>query len=541
MKKYIKNNQKNIIIYIFMCFISASLTAGTAFLYQRITSSAINNDFRALILFSIFAIPYLILEASFDYIPKKYRAIITNSISLDLKNDFIKSINETELSKMDYNFTNTIKNKMVNDLSIIEESYIRNLLSIILYSFMFVISLISAIYIQGYLTIIMIVLSAIPLLTPIISKKILVNKKELQKNAKDKYLNNYNEYADNILFVNISNLKIFFCDKLKILGEKLKHESIFYESSLLKTYSISYGLGNVLYSGTWIIGGIFVYKNLLTLPSLIAMTTLMFTIAGPIQTISNIYSEFLSSRKIFFDYLDFIDKCKTSDKKSKSKISKIEKIDIKNLNLSFSNKIILKNISFNFMNGNKYVLLGESGSGKSTFLNSLFGIYEYANDYIAINEKKLSEIDKSSYYDNIFYIPQETIIFNTSILNNITLFSENVDLVRVQECIKIVGLSDWFNSKDNEFDCVLSKDSISGGEKKRLDLARALYLNKSVIIMDEPTSALDFENEILISKIIKGIKDKLIICVSHSTNEEFLNVFDKKIKIINKEFVTENH
>ena len=541
MKKYIKNNQKNIIIYIFMCFISASLTAGTAFLYQRITSSAINNDFRALILFSIFAIPYLILEASFDYIPKKYRSIITNSISLDLKNDLIKNINETELSKMDYNFTNTIKNKMVNDLSIIEESYIRNLLSIILYSFMFVISLISAIYIQGYLTIIMIVLSAIPLLTPIISKKILTNKKEIQKNAKDKYLNSYNEYADNILFVNISNLKLFFYDKLILLGEKLKHESIFYESSLLKTYSISYVLGNVLYSGTWIIGGIFVYKNLLTLPSLIAMTTLMFTIAGPIQTISNIYSEFLSSRKIFFDYLDFIDKSKTTDKKPKSKISKIEKIDIKNLNLSFSNKIILKNLSFNFMNGNKYVLLGESGSGKSTFLNSLFGIYEYANDYIAINEKNLSEIDKSSYYDNIFYIPQETIIFNTSILNNITLFSENVDLVRVQECIKKVGLSDWFNSKDNKFYCVLSKDSISGGEKKRLDLARALYLDKSVIIMDEPTSALDFENEILISKIIKGIQDKLIICVSHSTNDEFLNVFDKKIKIINKEFVTEDH
>ncbi len=541
MKKYIKNNKKNIIIYILLCFISASLTAGTAFLYQRITSSAINNDFRALILFSIFAIPYLILEASFDYIPKKYRSIITNSISLDLKNDFIESINDTELSKMDYNFTNTIKNKMVNDLSIIEESYIRNLLSIILYSFMFVISLISAIYIQGYLTIIMIVLSAIPLLTPIISKKILTNKKEIQKNAKDKYLNSYNEYADNILFVNISNLKLFFYDKLILLGEKLKHESIFYESSLLKTYSISYVLGNVLYSGTWIIGGIFVYKNLLTLPSLIAMTTLMFTIAGPIQTISNIYSEFLSSRKIFFDYLDFIDKSKTTDKKTKSKISKIEKIDIKNLNLSFSNKIILKNLSFNFMNGNKYVLLGESGSGKSTFLNSLFGIYEYANDYIAINEKNLSEIDKSSYYDNIFYIPQETIIFNTSILNNITLFSENVDLVRVQECIKKVGLSDWFNSKDNKFYCVLSKDSISGGEKKRLDLARALYLDKSVIIMDEPTSALDFENEILISKIIKGIQDKLIICVSHSTNDEFLNVFDKKIKIINKEFVTEDH
>lgn len=129
-----------------MCFISASLTDGTAFLYQRITSSAINNDFRALILFSIFAIPYLILEASFDYIPQKYRSIITNSISLDLKNDFIKSINERELSKMDYNFSNTIKNKMVNDLRIIEESYIRNLLSIILYSFMFVISLISDIY-----------------------------------------------------------------------------------------------------------------------------------------------------------------------------------------------------------------------------------------------------------------------------------------------------------------------------------------------------------------------------------------------------------
>lgn len=184
---------------------------------------------------------------------------------------------------------------MINDLEAIN-NYFNGILSSLLYIFMFFISLLSAIYIQGTLTFIMVLFSFIPFLSSFISRKILSNKKEEELNSKSAYLENFDEFSENILFIKISKLGSYFNNKLGELADILKDKSIIFESSLAKTFAISYGLGNILYSGTWIIGGFFVYKNLIDLPSLIAMTTLMLTIAGPIQSIADSYSGIISSK-----------------------------------------------------------------------------------------------------------------------------------------------------------------------------------------------------------------------------------------------------
>lgn len=196
---------------------------------------------------------------------------------------------------------------MINDLEM-SAVYIRNLVSLVLYVSMFLISLLSAIYIQFYLTLIMLILSLLPLMAPFINKKILANKKTREQEEKNNFLGIFNDYLGNILYLKLSNLDSYFKNKSIEASKNLNQASKNYEKSLRKTYAISYGMGNILYTGTWIIGGIFVYYNRIDLPDLIAMTSLMITIAGPIQTIADVYSELVSSKKIFEKLMIFLEK-----------------------------------------------------------------------------------------------------------------------------------------------------------------------------------------------------------------------------------------
>ncbi|MDY3007071.1 ABC transporter ATP-binding protein [Anaerococcus porci] len=530
MKEYIFRARKNLFIYLLICFVGASFTAGVAFLYKNLTNYALDKDFHSLIKIAIFAIPFLILEASFDYLPRKYRSILTNNIIFYLRNDLIKKVDSKPISDVNLTFRNEFKNKMINDLETIK-GFLNNIFAIILYFFMFIISLISALYIEKTLTLIMLLLSFIPFLSPFISRKILSNKKEKEIESKNKYLDLFNEFNTNTFYIKISNLGDVFYYKLKKLAYNLKNQSIIFESSLAKTYATSYGLGNILYSGTWIVGGIFVYKDLINLPSLIAMTTLMTTIAGPIQSVADTYSEIISAKNIFLDYIKYLDRDNFNE--NGKHIDYIDSISFNNIDIYYSDRLIIKKLNLELKDNTKYLILGDSGSGKSTFLHLILGLFKDKNKYIYVNDSSLDKINRKSYYDKIYYIPQETIIFNASLIDNISLFDENKDYKRAEAILDKVGLI--YLLDDRKLDIIIDYSKLSGGEKKRLDLARALYKNKDILIMDEVTSGLDIKNENIIGDIIKRIKDKTIICVSHSKNEKFLQSFDKSLKIENKE------
>ncbi|MFR1138915.1 MAG: ABC transporter transmembrane domain-containing protein, partial [Anaerococcus vaginalis] len=356
MRKYLLENKKNLIMYIIICFFAAILSAGTAFLYQKLTFFAVSKEFKKLIFLGFIAIPYLTIEAMFDYFPRKFKSKIINNIIKKLREDLIIKIDREDISYLNLDYKKDFKNKMINDLEAIN-NYFNGILSSLLYIFMFFISLLSAIYIQGTLTFIMLLFSFIPFLSPFISRKILSNKKEEELDSKSAYLENFDEFSENILFIKISKLGSYFNNKLGELADILKDKSIIFESSLAKTFAISYGLGNILYSGTWIIGGFFVYKNLIDLPSLIAMTTLMVTIAGPIQSIADSYSGIISSKKIFDKYLEYLEE--TNIDKATIEIGKIDKLRFDNVDLKFANNYIIKNINLEIKSGNKCLILGD--------------------------------------------------------------------------------------------------------------------------------------------------------------------------------------
>lgn len=533
MKKYLLKRKNTLIVYIIISLIASSIIAGTAFVYQRLTTYAMDRNFKKLLFIAAFSVPFFILDACFDYLPKKYISKLTHGIINDLRKDILAKVNKDQSYLVNVDYRARVNELIINDLET-GGVYIRHSISLFLYISFFVFSLLSAMSIQFSLTLIMLVLSFIPLLSPFISKKILEGKKDIQLKAKNKFLGDFGDYLDNLLYIKVSNLGRAFLDILYARGDKLTDTTIDYETSIRKTYAVSYGLGNILYSGTWVIGGVFVYMNKLTLPSLIAITTLMRTIAGPIQTISDAYSNMVAGKKVFNDILAYTNSESPRIDDEGEEICDIDSLEIAGADIGYGKNKVLENIFYTFNKDKKYVIVGESGSGKSSLLNLILLNFEGAAEKIRVNEKSLDIIKAKSYYDKISYIKQDTAIFHASIMDNISLFSDDKDPDRARLALEEVGLSYWLKSKNNDLSELISKDELSGGEKKRFDLARAIYQDKPIIIMDEVDSGLDYENQVKIGKIIQNIRGKIIISVSHSQNPSFIEVFDTVLAIDKK-------
>lgn len=195
---------------------------------------------------------------------------------------------------------------------------------------------------------------------------------------------------------------------------------------------------------------------------------------------------------------------------------KFNSIRLKNLFFSYDNKSkILKKINISFKMGKIVGICGYSGTGKSTLVDNILGLYDETHRNIFIDNKSLREFGLLNWWSQIGYISQNPFILNESVERNIKFGREGNERDQLKKLIKFMNLN--FN-KNNKKVGELGKN-ISGGQRQRLALARANYNYPKVIILDEPTSALDSVNESFIIKYIsENKKEKITIIITHSKN-----------------------
>ncbi len=212
---------------------------------------------------------------------------------------------------------------------------------------------------------------------------------------------------------------------------------------------------------------------------------------------------------------------------------------------TFNNTIELKDISYKHINSNKYVhknfnlrinkldficIYGKSGVGKTTLIDIISGLLKPNEGQIYIDGNKC-DFDNPYWKQVISYIPQTTYLLNDSIKNNI-IFGEDYDTEKFKKAIKDSQLLSFIDSLPNKEDTVIGEDGslISVGEKQRIGIARALYLERQLLICDEITSALDIKTTENIIDCLKAIsKEKTIIFISH--NQEVISAATKKVSL----------
>jgi len=196
-------------------------------------------------------------------------------------------------------------------------------------------------------------------------------------------------------------------------------------------------------------------------------------------------------------------------------------ISFENISFSYGDEdygpLALDGVSFDIKPGSKVAFVGGSGSGKSTVLKLLLGLYEPQSGNIKIGGQDATKLSKGGLRDIFSYVPQDSFLFPESIGANIGLGTNN-DTARLERACKDAGIWDFVQSLPNKFDGVLTEGSenISGGQRQRIALARAFYKDAPVILFDEATSALDPATEAaILDSLNAAAKGKTVIMVAH--------------------------
>ena len=211
-------------------------------------------------------------------------------------------------------------------------------------------------------------------------------------------------------------------------------------------------------------------------------------------------------------------------------------IELKNLSFNYeNNKQILNNINLKIFKNEIIGIQGESGSGKTTFVDLLSGLYMPTNGSILVDNEDI----KNNLYDwrmKIAYVPQNITLFNSTIEENIAIGEthDEIDQLQLDKSIKDSQLNNWINSLTEKNLTIISESglNISGGQKQRIGVARALYQNKQILILDESTSALDIKTANLFIEFVFSLRGKkTIIIISHMM--EVLSKCDRVLELKN--------
>ena len=218
-------------------------------------------------------------------------------------------------------------------------------------------------------------------------------------------------------------------------------------------------------------------------------------------------------------------------------------LSIKKFSFDNNKNYLLKNVNIEIKKNSQVGIIGESGSGKSTIIDILCGFQKNNLSKLTVDNLSILGSDNlASWQNSIGYVPQNIVIFNQSLRENILFGSENkiVNDDFIKNLIKKVDLEKFLLKAKNGLSQVLRQDgqNISGGEKQRIGIARALTNDPELIILDEATSGLDHETENNILKTIKKLR-KTSIIVSHRLNalkncNKIYIIKNKEVTLLNK-------
>ena len=253
-----------------------------------------------------------------------------------------------------------------------------------------------------------------------------------------------------------------------------------------------------------VLSGVFVYAGILDKPIVEILFIVFIFRRSMLYMVScqNSFVEYLaicgSVHKINELYKE-LDSFKNNTSTGAVKPMLPQPINVNNLSFGYTDgHEFLQNINLNIRPGDKIALVGASGLGKSTLAMLLAGSLQPTKGEILLGYTNYNDLDIALFRSNIGYVSQENVIFNDTVINNVSLWEADPDIEKIKESLDMVSANDFIETLPEKYETTLGNDGnvISGGQRQRIAIARELYKDSYILILDEATSSLDSQAEL---------------------------------------------
>lgn len=531
-KEVLKNNKGNIIFVMILSLISTILSCLVSLYSQIIFDKIIDTELNNLIILTLtFSILYIIKNIT-NYIRNHILIYISQKLDINiLLNTFTKVV------LLPYNYyknrrTSEVLSK-INDLSYIKNFISKIIVTIFLDFLLLIVATITIYYKIKEVLIIFVITQILYILIVLIFnnyiKNITIKRQEATATLNNTIIESVSTF-ETIKGLNIEDNIIykFSKDYSSLLNITFDIDKLNNLLTFLKEMIINICLITVDY---------YIFKNIMngisTTGDYLTITILSSYLIYPISNIMDLSYEYhyiknsIKRADTFFE----VEEEKIHDKR---KLTVNGNIKIMNLKYTFNNKCyVLNDINLFIKNNDRVLILGSSGSGKSTILKLLYKYLEADRKTIYINGYDINDYSLSDIRENITYVSQNELLFNDTIRNNIILGREVSEIDYLNIC-KILHIDDIVKDSIQGYDYVLEENGInlSGGQRQRIILARSLLKNSNIIMIDEGFNQIDItlEREIL-QDIFTYYHNKTFIIVSH--RKENSDLYNRIIKIKN--------
>ncbi len=517
----LKEYRKEIIISIFSIVIVSLATSGIAFLVKPVLDDIfINKNLKMLYFIPIAVIGLYGVKGVFDFIQTYLIGYICQKIVTDIRQELFSHIVNLPLKFFTQNPTGSILSRLLYDVSLIQNA-ISNAIIGIIKDFFTIISLIFVAFyrdsILASITMFILPLVIIPIVKLGKKSKKVSSKSQTQAGE---LTTSAHEIITGIKVVKAFNMqdfevKRFLSDNyqfLKLILKRLKYRAI-----SAPTMEFIGGIATAII--IWY-GGFQIIQGYSTPGTFFSFLTAVFMLYQPIRDISrknNQIQESVTAAERIYSVID-MDKEKDTGELIFNDFRKSINFDKVWFRYNDDEDYVLKDISIEIPKGKRFAIVGRSGSGKSTMISLIPRFYDIQKGNIYIDDNEIGSYTLNSLRNSVSIVTQDTILFNDTIANNILYGSSDKNFDDICNAAKKANAYDFIIQFPDKFNTVIGEKGVrlSGGEKQRIAIARAILKNSPILILDEATASLDTKSEKEVQKALDNLMiGKTSIVIAH--------------------------
>lgn len=536
MFKYLYHRQKTIFMeFIISSIIDCLLEVGLAYVMLKCVDFAVAGQLSEASIYAVFLLLYIAIYFITDILSKKLKWKVLCGAQINLRDNIINQIFSLPPNVFHSKNTSGWLSVLTNQLDMIEESYFNIWFSLFVELFEFVVSVVLLLWISPWLTLFVIGVTAVQMVVPKIMGTKISEKKVKEADAAQEFNVTAGEHLRG--FDLLRNFQLTVKSLQAVNDANHNWEKCKYQTRIMNSIAniLSFTFGQILYVGIYFFGALLVLLGQMTVGVMIAASQLVVYIASPLVNLSDDITEIRSAKEIIENLNRELEQSFSVQQETDVIPKEYNNIEMKHVSFSYNKNCVLKDINFSIHKGDKCLLYGSSGAGKTTIANLLTGMILPDSGGVYLDGEDIRNFSSQGYSHMVLQCSQNIFIFNTSLRNNVTLFNEKYTDEQVIQALNEVGLGYVLKRYKNGLDQIIAQNGheLSGGEKQKLALARIELYNPQIVIFDESFSNIDEKTAKELISHVTSNPVRTVILIAHQLPNKIEEQFNKKIVIDN--------